>query len=486
MQAETEVAVIGSGMAGLTAACLLAADGKEVCVLEQNWLPGGCSSSYPRKHYVFESGATTLVGLDPCMPLRYLLDRTGIELQLRRLETPMQVHLADGRTLTRHQALEAWIEEVSAAFPHRRQRAFWEACHRISRFVWETSLRQRAFPPESVSDLLHAAAHFQPRQLAFAALAFRSMGAWMRREGLDRIPGFPEFVDEQLLITAQNRAPEVNLLFGATALCYTQYGNYYVDGGLLQLVQPLVQYLESKGGQLFLRRGVTALRREGRGWCLQTPQGDLLARRVVSAIPANNSAELLGEDRLARRLRPRLLGSAQLWGAFQMGIAFRRSALPAALHHQIHLPSPLPGTGSRSIFLSLSHPDDPQRCGPGEQVASVSTHLPDPAATRIEDKALVEEAILQVLEARGFLRREDILYQHSSTPRSWQKWTGRAWGFVGGYPQYFATKPWQMIGARLEARSLYLCGDSTYPGQGIPGACLSGIVAVEKMRLDGC
>ena len=73
-----QIIVIGSGMASLTAAALLANDGYKVLVLEQNYLPGGCVSSYYRKGFIFEAGATTLVGLDDNMPLKYMLDKTGI------------------------------------------------------------------------------------------------------------------------------------------------------------------------------------------------------------------------------------------------------------------------------------------------------------------------------------------------------------------------------------------------------------------------
>ncbi|RMG57261.1 MAG: FAD-dependent oxidoreductase, partial [Bacteroidetes bacterium] len=163
--------VIGSGMAGLSTAALLARDGFQVTVLEQNWLPGGCSSSYPRKGYTFESGATTLVGLDPQMPLRHLLDETGIEIPAWSLATPMQVRLDDGTLLTRYQDLEAWIAEAERVFGPEGQRAFWTYCYEVSRFVWETSLRQRHFPPSSLGDLWQAARHFQPRQLRFATLA---------------------------------------------------------------------------------------------------------------------------------------------------------------------------------------------------------------------------------------------------------------------------------------------------------------------------
>ncbi|MEM7660053.1 MAG: hypothetical protein AAF399_28340 [Bacteroidota bacterium] len=97
----------------------------------------------------------------------------------------------------------------------------------------------------------------------------------------------------------------------------------------------------------------------------------------------------------------------------------------------------------------------------------------------------MEEAIFEALEKAGLHKREGLIFHHSSTPKAWKKWTGREWGFVGGYPQYMNIKPWQMIDARLDHKNAYICGDSTYPGQGIPGACLSGIIAYEKMKLDG-
>jgi len=136
---ETEVAVIGSGMGGLTAACLLAKDGLGVTLFEQNWLPGGCSSSYPRKHYIFESGATTLVGLDDHMPLRHLLTETGIELQPIALDPPMRVYLPNGEILTRYQDLDRWIEEAERVFGPAGQREFWTYCFEISQFASETS-----------------------------------------------------------------------------------------------------------------------------------------------------------------------------------------------------------------------------------------------------------------------------------------------------------------------------------------------------------
>ena len=481
---KTDVLVIGSGMGSLTAGALLAAKGMKVCVLEQNYLPGGCTSSYWRKGFVFEAGATTLVGLGNEMPLQYVLEKTGISLDARKLKLPMQVHLADGRVINRYQELNRWIEEAEAAFGKKGQRSFWQECYRISEAVWKTSLVQKRFPPTRLRDLTHAVGKVSLSQVRNLPNAFLSTADLLKKHGLLENRLFCDFVNEQLLITAQNHMEEVNALFGGTALCYTNYPNYYVDGGLINLVDPFVEYIKLHGGQVILRDGVRHVERQNGGYYIHTTKGsDFSCKYLVSGIPINNTLELFPALE-AKKIKPKVMESDQLNSAFQMGIGFRPHVEWPALHHQIHLEKPLVETRSASIFISLSHPEDSKRSDePGMAVMSVSTHAPDPANRMIDGKA-VEEDIIKTLVAKDFLKRENIIYQHSSTPKSWAKWTGRKWGFVGGYPQYKDIKPWQMLDARLDGHKAYMVGDTVYPGQGIPGVTLSGIIAVEKLLAD--
>ena len=148
LPSEIDVVVIGSGLGSLSSAVLLAKAGKRVIVLEQNYLPGGCVSSYFRKGYVFEAGATTLVGLDEGMPLREILNRTGMEIQAQKLETPMVISLKNGDTITRYGNLDEWIKEAERVFGKTGQAEFWKDCFAISSFVWNTSTRQLSFPPD--------------------------------------------------------------------------------------------------------------------------------------------------------------------------------------------------------------------------------------------------------------------------------------------------------------------------------------------------
>ena len=477
-------------MAGLTAAALLAHRGQRVLVLEQNWLPGGCASSYSRKGFVFESGATTLVGLDEGMPLKHLLDTIGIELPARSLAIPMQVHFPDQPPVTRFQDIFAWISEAEKVFGKQGQKSFWEECFRISQFVWETSIVQRAFPPSSFSDLLFAASHFRPKQLGFAVKAFSSTKDLLKKHGLLDNEPFVKFVNEQLMITAQNTMEEVNVLFGAAALCYTNYGNYYLDGGMIKLAEALVEFIESKGGKVLLQQPATNIVATAQGYEVETTfrkeSKRYAAPALVAAIPINDLLNIWQDPNPSlSRLQKKVLHSPQLNSAFQLSLVLQNRQTTDAIHHQIHLKKPLSQTGSTSIFLSMSHIKDTLRSPNGEVVASVTTHIPDPKNTLITDKEAVQNEMIDALVDHGLIAREDIVFAHASTPGAWHKWTGRSWGFVGGYPQFMKIKPWQMLDARLDHKAAYLCGDSAYPGQGIPGACLSGIIAVEKMRLDG-
>jgi all-trans-retinol 13,14-reductase len=56
VQEEFDTVVIGSGIGGLTAACLLAQQGLNVCVLEQHYVAGGAMHTFKSKGYRFATG----------------------------------------------------------------------------------------------------------------------------------------------------------------------------------------------------------------------------------------------------------------------------------------------------------------------------------------------------------------------------------------------------------------------------------------------
>ena len=59
-----DVIIVGSGLGGLVSGALLAKRGRSVCVMEQHDVPGGCATTFRRRHYTFEVGLHALDGLD--------------------------------------------------------------------------------------------------------------------------------------------------------------------------------------------------------------------------------------------------------------------------------------------------------------------------------------------------------------------------------------------------------------------------------------
>ena len=60
-----KVVVIGAGIGGLTAGALLAKRGYQVWVVDQAAVPGGCASTFQRRGFTFDVGATQVAGLEP-------------------------------------------------------------------------------------------------------------------------------------------------------------------------------------------------------------------------------------------------------------------------------------------------------------------------------------------------------------------------------------------------------------------------------------
>lgn len=468
-------------MGGLTAATLFANDHRSVTLLEGSHAIGGCSSSYFRKGYVFESGATTLIGFDEHQPLARLEALTGIRIPRVRLTPSMTVH-QNGATIIRYEDREMWMDEAIRHFGQPdAQRAFWNETFGTSDIVWELSERNPFFPPQSVTDALRLLGNHPKHALALR-FALVSVNDRMRHYGLTS-PSFKQFIDEQLMISAQAPSQDVPFLFGAPALTYTNSGNYSVPGGLIEMANTFQTHIRKNGGQVLVKHKVVSIEQIDGRHRVTCKNGNVFEAPVVIAnIPVWNM-DVLTSGRAAEYFRKEAEKYDVGWGAFTMGIV-TDDVFPEnmTLHHQIHLDEPLPICGSHSIFVSSSQHGDTKRAPDGSRVLNVSTHSPTRPwfetddATYDERKRIVTEHILERLRRSlpGF-KNAELKLVTSATPSSWESWVGRHRGRVGGIPQSMDRALWDWTPNETPIPGLYLCGDTNYPGQGIPGVTLGGI-----------
>jgi len=479
---SSDAIVIGSGMGGLTVAALLAGDGYKTTVLEAAHVAGGCSSSFTRKGYVFESGATTLIGFDQHQPLRRLEELTGIQIPRTELSPGMTVHI-DGEPVVRYKDRAQWIAEAGRVFGNpEQQRLFWETCFHVSDVVWKVSERNTSFPPQKAGDWLELMLRNNPLDALVLRYAFRSVLDVMQEFQI-HTASFRRFIDEQLMITAQATSEEVPFLFGAAGITYTNYSNFYVEGGLLEMVRSIESFITGRGSQVLTRRRVTGLRQDAdQNYVVETSSGQRYRAPLVYAnIPVWNMSEIT-QGAMQRYFAGESARYEKAWGAFTMGIVTSDTyQSDMTLHHQIHLPEPMPGTGARSIFVSMSARGDEKRAKSGTRTLNISCHTETAPWFELngaydQTKQAVEQWILESLRRYlpGFSQAE-VLLSFGSTPVTWQNWVYRKEGRVGGIPQSMKRSLLDWSAAMPPFEGLYLCGDTVYPGQGIPGVTLSGI-----------
>ncbi|WP_290874911.1 hypothetical protein [Gracilimonas sp.] len=181
----------------------------------------------------------------------------------------------------------------------------------------------------------------------------------------------------------------------------------------------------------------------------------------------------------------------EAWGAITLGIATDDTyptELP--LHNQIHLEKgdTVPFTDSDSIFVSMSRPNDKLRAKEGTRTLNISTHASPVFWHSMNGKydaakQQVEDFIVHVLRDKlpGFSDAQ-IKVIHAATPVTWENWVYRKKGRVGGIPQSMARSLLKWTSHESPFKGLYLCGDATYPGQGIPGVTLSGINVYSRIK----
>ncbi len=477
-----DVIVIGAGMGGLTSACLLAKKGYSVLVLEASHMPGGCSSSFYRKGYIFESGATTLIGFDEHQPLNKLEQMLDIKLPKEPINPPMTVH-QNGKTITRWQDKEEWLSEAIKNFgEEQEQKRFWNLAYDVSDVVWKVSGKNNFFPPLDSTDWIKLLKN-NPKDLWVLAYALKSVKKTAVETGISN-PEFYRFLNEQLIISSQSMADETSFLFGAPAITYTNYTNFYVPGGLIEMAKTLQNYLSKHRGELITRQKVTGIEKNGSEFKLFTNKQKVFKSDVVlSNLPVWNMAELT-QGSVSEYFRKESEKYDEAWGAFTMGIV-TDDQFPEefSLHHQIHIKEAekTEGIDSNSLFVSLSKKGDRNRAKDGHRVMNVSVHSRTDqwfsSNGNYEDmKNNVQKRIVEILKDKlPYFSQAEIKLLFSSTPVSWSNWVYRKKGRVGGIPQSMSRSLLDWTPNKTPFDGLYLCGDTVFPGQGIPGVTLSGI-----------
>jgi len=489
-----DVAIIGAGVGGLSAAITLAAAGAQVTVFEQLNRAGGKLGQWSSEGFTFDTGPHVLT-----MPWTFeelLLNagepgQAGIEwlrANLIRLDTICRYHFPGGDSLDAHADLEAASAALAQLAPGDVK-----GFHRFLRYAEKvTEATTEPFLKQDFASQIHGMpSGEQWRQLGgFLSLRpWRSLREVVHKHFLD--PRVRQIFELYALYSGSHpaRCPGI---YATIADIQWRQGTYYVSGGLYRVAELLRSIAEDLGvrflfdspvGQVIVKqkaaRGISLV-----NGCRYFADAVVCNADCLAAIPKllpEKFRPSLSDDRIAK-IEPSTSAFLLLLGV--------KGEYPQLAHHNSFL-SENGDAEYDSIFTDQRPALDPT-IGVACQTATDSSRAPagcsnlfvmtnPPALSKNFDWNAESDQyrnhVLMKLERMGLEDlRERIIVEQIWTPEDlkqrYDAFRGAIYGSSGnGWRNAFLRPP----NISKDVDGLYFVGGSTHPGGGIPLCILSGM-----------
>ncbi|MGA1474375.1 MAG: C-3',4' desaturase CrtD [Prochlorothrix sp.] len=500
------ILVIGGGIGGLTAAALLADRGYRVILLEQAQVLGGCASTFQRRGFTFDVGATQVAGLEPGGIHHRIFTELGLDLPPATPCDPACAVYLPGETepISVWRDPDRWKAERQRQFPGSEP--FWQLLQRLFVASWDFQGRDPILPPRSPWDLAQLFQALRPQTLITAPFVRSTVGDALQWFGLAQDHRLRTFLDLQLKLYSQVNAAETALLYAATALAVSQapQGLWHLEGSMQVLADRLGEALVQRGGTLGTGQKVIAIETQTQtqgqtsnpkitGVTVQDQrsqtQYSLAADQIVANVPVQNLVQLLPPQFPAfQGYRQRVAKLPAGSGAFVVYLGVTEAALPENCppHLQFLYDPAGPIGENNSLFVSVSRTGDgraPQGCA--TIIASSFTAIDRwQNLDRVAYQALKQQYLAEAIDRLRpvfHLNESTLRHQEAATPRTFARYTDRDRGIVGGIGQRVATFGPFGFATRTPAPGLWLVGDSTHPGEGTAGVSYSAWMVVQQL-----
>ncbi len=482
-----DVAIIGGGLAGVATAARLQALGLSTVVLEAHGQPGGCAGFFRRRGFSFDVGATTLVDFEPGGVGGELLESVGMSA-IEGEALPGYVAWLPDRTVTLHRDPASWSRERLRAFGDSpAHQGLWELLDRLASVFWGASRRGVKLPIRGVADALRALRAIGLRELPSARYLGWTMVDALRAYGLEEdraLVGLLAMLVEDTVHSSITEAPLINASLGITI---RGAGLMRARGGMRGFWRVLIARYRELGGEF--RVGCAAERVEGQAgaYRVTTRRGVIQADQVIAAVPAPLAARL-GPGPVSESLLPYLCRDADSMGGASvvfLGVPEREVTCQAFTHHQILHDYAQPLGDGNNMFVSVSAPGDTDSAPIGHRAVMISTHSGlepweglEIEAYRTRKRELGERLLMLARRVYPDLGR-DAVVSEVATPKTYERFTRRPRGAVGGVRQTLANSNQRAIPHDIGVPGYWLVGDSTWPGLGTVACCLGSRLVAE-------
>jgi len=492
LPATADVVVIGAGFGGLATALRLSELGARVVVCEALAYPGGCASTFSRGGYRFEAGATLFSGFGDGQLFRRWIDRYGLDVVIDWLDPVVELRAPSSRF-----PVAAKRDELIATFaglahaPRDAVHAFFERQRKVADVLWGLMDEPELLPPFGLPAAWQHARRL-PEYLPLMPLLGTSLASVLRRYGLSDFSPLQLYLKALCQITVQCPPDEAEALFALGTMDYYFRGTGHVRGGIGNLAWGLAGAIENAGGTLVMANKVTSVARSNGAWRVGTRRGDVTAPAVVANVLPQNLWGLTESEPGDVELADELARDVERgWGACMLYRVVRRpDGAPAGPHHLELVRDPASRfIEGNHVFCSFSGEHDGARAPEGYRTLTVSTHVPVSklAQMSLDEQATfvagVQNEMRRTLELAAPEWEEDILEELTASPRTFQRFTQRYIGYVGGIPRRVGFHNYRGFGPRAAMPGLYLVGDTVFPGQSTLATAIGGYKLAEHVAL---
>ncbi len=487
--------VVGAGIAGLTAAALLAHEGFNVTLLEAHSQAGGCAGTFRRGPYIFDAGATQVAGFEPGGIHERIFRHLECSLPVAEILDPACiVHLGDGeKPISLWYDSEQWLQERKEQFPGSER--FWNLCNQLHQANWSFANNDPILPIRNFWDFKQFLKASGLMNFSSALFSRSSIVDLLHFSSCSKDPRLRKFLDLQLKLYSQESAERTAALYGATVLQMAQapLGLWHLKGSMQVLSDYLLSCFLRDGGKIFLKHQVVglALRNSQDVWQLDVLRNKAVSKQfyasdVIFTLPPQCLLKMMTfQTGMSRNYRHRLEDLPKSSGAIVFYGAINRRDLPKYNSGHIQIMS----KKFDSVFISISFDGDGRApVGQATVIASAFTdvlHWSSLMKVEYEEsKKLMLQNFLEVLYFELGVDSCKWLHKELATPRSFARWTGRPLGGVGGLGQTPTAFGPFGLPSRTPLKGLWLCGDSIYPGEGTAGVSQSAVMACRQLISD--
>jgi phytoene desaturase len=488
MNAKKKAIVIGSGVAGLSAAAYLAKGNYEVTILEKNDSPGGRARQFKADGFTFDMGPSWY--WMPDVFEKFYQDfgfTTSDFYELIRLDPSYRVIAKNGEAVeipANMHELEALFEKFEPGSAERLRKFLKEAAYK-----YEVGINDLVYKP-SLSLLEFADLRLLKGLLKMDVLSNmrKHVSSVVSHPFLQELMEFPVL----FLGALPENTPALYSLMNHADFTL---GTWYPQGGMFNIIEAFLKVAQKQGAQLCLNQEVVKIISEnGIAKGVQTHTDYFEADVVIGAAdyhhldqkvlePAQRNYTAQYWDK--RKLAPSCL-------LYYVGLNKR---LKNAVHHTLFFDTDF-GLHAQEIYTQPKWPSNPLFYASVPSVTDPSVapagcenlFLLIPIAPGItgdtEDirEAYFEKIIKRLEQQLGESILPHVVYKRSYSvsdfKNDYHAFKGNAYGLANTLDQTAILKP-SLKSKKI--KNLYFAGQLTVPGPGVPPSIISGKVAATQI-----